>query len=62
MPTARAGRGRSQLPRRLAADIFDLTQDRSAPVATAATSSVPRPTTRAVTGEGLHLRPESSAD
>ena len=36
----------------LAADIFDLTQDRSAPVSTAASSSVPPPRTRGVTDEG----------
>ena len=52
VPNVRAGRGRSQVPRQIAANIFDMTQDRSAPVSTAASSSVPPPRTRDVSGEG----------
>ena len=52
MPNVRAGRGRSQLPKRLAADIFDMTRDSHAPALRASASSVPPPTTRDVTGEG----------
>ena len=40
VPNVKAGRGSSQIPKRLAADIFDMTQDRSAPVSTASLSLI----------------------
>ena len=52
VPNVKAGRGSSQIPKRLAADIFDMTRDSHAPALRASASSVPPPKTRDVSGEG----------
>ena len=55
VPNVKAGRGSSQLPKRLAADVFDMTRDSHTPALRASASSVPPPRTRDVSGEGATL-------
>ena len=52
VPNVKAGRGSSQLPKQLAADIFDMTRDSHTGTLMASASSVPPPKTRDVSGEG----------